>query len=53
MREDKYGEWRLYKSKIWLGKNAPARGQVGFKVFPKNLGRKLLNMPLKSEKDSI
>lgn len=52
MREDKYGEWELYKSKIWLGKNAPARGQVGFKVFPKNLGRKLLNMPLKSEKDS-
>ena len=49
---DKYGEWELYKNKIWLGKNAPARGQVGFKVFPKNLGRKLLNMPLKSEKDS-
>ncbi len=47
-REDKYGEWELYKNKIWLGKNAPARGQVGFKVFPKNLGRQLLNMPLKS-----
>jgi len=53
MREDKYGEWELYKNKIWLGKKAPARGQVGFKVFPKNLGRRLLNMPLKSEKDSI
>jgi hypothetical protein len=52
MSADKYGEWELYKGKIWLGKNAPARGQVGFKVFPKNLGRKLLNMPLKSEKDS-
>lgn len=52
-RKDKYGEWELYKNKIWLGKNAPARGQVGFKVFPKNLGRRLLNMPLKSEKDSI
>lgn len=52
MRKDKYGEWELYKSKIWLGKKAPARGQVGFKVFPKNLGRKLLNMPLKSGKDS-
>jgi hypothetical protein len=52
MREDKYGEWELYKNKIWLGKRAPERGQVGFKVFPKNLGRKLLNMPLKSEKDS-
>ena len=50
--EDKYGEWELYKKKIWLGKNAPARGQVGFKVFPKNLGRRLLNMPLKSAKDS-
>lgn len=47
-REDKYGEWELYKNKIWLGKNAPARGQIGFKTFPKNLGRKLLNMPLKS-----
>lgn len=50
--KDKYGEWELYKNKIWLGKNAPARGQVGFKVFPKNLGRKLLHMPLKSAKDS-
>ena len=50
--KDKYNEWELYKNKIWLGKDAPARGQVGFKVFPKNLGRKLLNMPLKSEKDS-
>lgn len=50
--EDKYGEWELYKNKIWLGKNASAKGQVGFKVFPKNLGRKLLNMPLKSTKDS-
>lgn len=47
-REDKYGEWELYKNKIWLGRNAPARGQVGFKVFPKNSGRMLLNMPLKS-----
>jgi len=46
--KDKFGEWDLYKGKIWLGKNAPARGQVGFKVFPKNLGRKFLNMPLKS-----
>lgn len=46
--KDKFGEWELYKGKIWLGKNAPARGQVGFKTFPKNLGRKLLNMPLKS-----
>ena len=46
--EDKFGEWELYKGKIWLGENAPARGQVGFKVFPKNLGRKLMNMPLKS-----
>lgn len=52
-RKDKYGEWELYKNKIWLGRSAPARGQVGFKVFPKNLGRWLLNMPLKSEKDSI
>jgi len=52
-REDKYGEWELYKNKIWIGKNAPARGQVGFKVFPKNLGRRLLNMPLKSAKDSM
>ncbi|MBN1160638.1 MAG: DUF3800 domain-containing protein [Dehalococcoidales bacterium] len=52
MSKDTHGEWELYKEKIWLGKNAPARGQVGFKVFPKNLGRKLLNMPLKSEKDS-
>ena len=51
-REDKYGEWELYNSKIWLGKRAPARGQVGFKVFPKNLGRRLLNIPLKSTKDS-
>lgn len=51
-REDKYGEWELYKNKIWLGRSAPARGQVGFKVFPKNLGRMLLNMPLKSVKDS-
>ena len=50
--EDKYGEWELYKNKIWLGKSAPDRGQVGFKAFPKNLGRRLLNMPLKSEKDS-
>ena len=47
-REDKYREWELYKNKIWLGKNAPAPGQVGFKVFPKNLGRRLLNMPIKS-----
>jgi len=46
--KDRYGEWDIYKNKIWLGKNAPARGHVGFKVFPKNLGRKLLNMPLKS-----
>jgi len=45
---DKFGEWALYKDKIWLGVNAPAPGQVGFKTFPKNLGRKLLNMPLKS-----
>jgi hypothetical protein len=45
---DEFGEWELYKNAIWLGKNAPARGQVGFKTFPKNLGRKLLNMPLKS-----
>ena len=52
-REDKYSEWELYKEKIWLGKKAPARGQVGFKVFPKNLGRSLLNMSLKSTKDSI
>jgi hypothetical protein len=51
--KDKYGEWELYKDKIWLGKNAPSRGQVGFKVFPINIGRHLLNMPLKSEKDSI
>jgi len=50
--KDKYEEWELYKDKIWLGKSAPARGQVGFKVFPKNIGRKLLNMPLKSGKDS-
>ena len=53
MSKDIYGEWGLYKDKIWLGKTAPARGQVGFKVFPKNLGRRLLNMPLKSEKDSF
>jgi len=51
-REDKYGEWELYKNKIWIGKDAPGRGQVGFKVFPKNIGRRLLNMPLKSAKDS-
>jgi len=51
-REDKYGEWELYKDKIWIGKDAPGRGQVGFKVFPKNIGRRLLNMPLKSAKDS-
>jgi len=46
--KDKFGEWGLYKDKIWLGMSAPARGQVGFKTFPKNLGRRLLNMPLKS-----
>jgi len=51
-KEDIYEEWELYKDKIWLGKKAPARGQVGFKVFPKNIGRRLLNMTLKSEKDS-
>ena len=51
-REDKYGEWELYKNKIWIGKDAPGRGQVGFKVFPRNIGRRLLNMPLKSAKDS-
>jgi hypothetical protein len=50
--KDKYGEWELYKNKIWLGKNAPSRGQVGFKVFPTNIGRRLLNMPIKSERDS-
>jgi len=51
-REDKYGEWELYKKKIWIGTQAPARGQIGFKVFPKNIGRVLLNMPIKSAKDS-
>lgn len=51
-KKDVYGEWELYKNKIWLGRNAPARGQVGFKVFPTNLGRILLNMPLKSAEDS-
>jgi len=50
-REDKYNEWCLYKDKIWIGKQAPDKGQIGFKVFPKNLGRKLLNMPIKSAKD--
>ena len=50
--EDQYNEWSLYKDKIWLGQNAPANGQVGFKVFPKNLGRVLLEMPIKSVKDS-
>jgi hypothetical protein len=45
---DEFGEWDLYKGKIWLGKSAPQPGQVGFKTFPKNLGRKLLNVPLKS-----
>ena len=50
--QDTYGEWALYRRKIWVGQTAPARGQVGFKVFPKNLGRRLLNMPLKSAKDS-
>jgi hypothetical protein len=45
---DKYGEWELYKGKIWLGKKAPAPGQVGFKTFPSNLGRQLLSMALKS-----
>ena len=46
--QDQFGEWELYKGKIWVGRNAPARGQIGLKTFPKNLGRKLLNMPLKS-----
>ncbi len=50
--KDIYKEWQLYKDKIWLGKSAPSRGQVGFKVFPKNIGRRLMDMPLKSEKDS-
>lgn len=50
--KDMYEEWELYKDKIWLGKGAPSRGQVGFKVFPKNIGRRLMNMPLKSEKGS-
>ena len=53
MRGDKYGERELYKNKIWLSKGAPDRGKVGFKVSPKNLGRRLLNIPLKSEKDSL
>lgn len=46
--QDKFGEWELYRGKIWIGEKAPGPGQVGFKTFPKNLGRKLLNMPLKS-----
>lgn len=46
--QDKFGEWGLYRDKIWIGKKAPFPGQVGFKTFPNNLGRKLLNMPLKS-----
>ncbi len=46
--QDKYQEWEIYRTKIWVGNEAPARGQVGFKTFPKNLGRRLLNMPLKS-----
>lgn len=45
---DRFNEWELYKDKIWLGKDAPGRGQIGFKTFPQKLGRKLLNMPLKS-----
>jgi hypothetical protein len=46
--QDKYGEWELYRGKIWIGKKAPAPGQIGFKTFPSNMGRELLNMPLKS-----
>ena len=45
---DEFGEWELYKKKIWLGQNPFSPGQVGFKTFPDNLGRKLLNTPLKS-----
>ncbi len=46
--QDPFGEWELYKGKIWLGNNPSSPGQVGFKTFPNNLGRKLLNQPLKS-----
>ncbi len=46
--QDEFREWELYKNKIWLGKNPSIPGQVGFKTFPDNLGRKLLNLPLKS-----
>ncbi len=50
---DQRNEWELYKPKIWLGKGAPAPGQVGFKTFPQNTGRDLLNMPLKSPQGSF
>lgn len=35
-------EWDVIKDKFWRGNNAMAPGQLGFKVFPGNLGRELL-----------
>lgn len=35
-------EWEVIKDKFWQGTNPSEPGQLGFKVFPGNLGRELL-----------
>lgn len=38
-------EWSLHEERFWRGSNPSAPGQIGFKVFPGDLGRELLGHP--------
>jgi len=40
-------EWEVIKDRFWRGSNPSAPGQLGFKVFPGDLGRELLQSPVK------
>lgn len=40
-------EWEVIKDKFWKGTNPSEPGQFGFKVFPGNLGRELLQNTVK------
>ena len=38
-------EWEVLKTRFWKGIKPEAPGQLGFKVFPGDLGRALLDQP--------
>lgn len=40
-------EWKVIRGRFWRGNKTSAHGQLGFKVFPGDLGRELLQSPLR------